>query len=296
MKRLPLEKQTLLIASLLEGTSVRGAARVAKITFPTALRNLVWLGDVCQNYHDEHVRNLSCESVQADEMWNLLYGREKNLSAATVGKIEAGDIWVWIALDPVSRLVICWHVGKRDASDAQRFADDLASRIEGRTQISTDKLRAYSSAIESAFGDRADYATISKKSAKGETEKTTDGQFKRPQKMDAMKAAARFGNPDPELITTNSIEGMNLHFRMGIGRCARSSNKISKKLENHRAALALYFLYYNYGRVQEGIRCTPAMEAGISDHIWELEEIANLVVKKPHGKGGRKKASLSEDS
>jgi IS1 family transposase len=191
------------------------------------------------------------------------------------GLREFGDMYTWVALDPDSRLAVSWHVGKRDYPDAQTFATDLASRIISRVQITTDQLGHYRTALFEAFGDQADYATIRKSS--GLPIITPDGKIERPESVKGNRRASVFGNPDPERITTSSIESQNLLMRMSMRRYMRAMNGFSRKIENKRAALALHFCYYNFCRISPPIRVTPAMEAGITNRIWEIEEIVGLV-------------------
>lgn len=274
MNRLSQLKQEMLIAALVEGNSVSGSARLAQVTKVTALRNLVWIGTACQKFHDKTVRDLKSTAVEADEMWNFIHAKGKNLPQALKGSRDHGDMWTWIGMCSISKLVIAWHVGKHDSSDAEIFAEDFASRIPGRVQISTDQLQRYRPAIENAFGTRADYATLSKKL--GKTPETADGKYEQP-KLKAERIASVYGNPNLDAVSTHSIERQNLTVRMSVRRYARATNAFARKIDNTRAALALHFVYYNFARIHSAHRVTPAMEAGISDHVWDIDEIARLV-------------------
>lgn len=256
---------------------MRGTGRLVDVTLNTVLRNLLWLGDACQKLHNATVCELKCRRLEADELWSFNYAKDKNLPRGLQEKRDFGDMWTWVAIDPDTRLIVSWHVGKREYVDAQTFATDLASRIIGRVQITTDQLAHYRTALFEAFGDQADYATIQKKS--GPPSITEDGKIERPEAVKPQRKASVFGKPDPSLIRTSSIESQNLLMRMSMRRYMRAMNGFSRKIENKRAALALHFTYYNFCRVSPPIRVTPAMEAGLADHVWEIEELSGIA---PH--------------
>lgn len=275
MNRLSQAKQELLIAAIVEGTSIRGAARIADVTKNTALRNLKWIGDACQRYHDKHVRNLRSYHIEADEMWSFIHAKDKNLPLALAGSKQHGDMWTWIGMDAVSKVIISFHVGKKTPADAKIFATDLASRLPGRVQISTDQLRHYRTAFEEAFGTRADYGTIAKK-FDPIPPKTADGKYEQP-KLRKMREYAIMGDPNPGAISTHCIERQNLTVRQSVRRYARSTLAFSRKIESKRAAMALHYMHYNFCRFHSAHRVTPAMELGIASHPWEIREIAEMV-------------------
>ncbi|MEO7413588.1 MAG: IS1 family transposase [Opitutaceae bacterium] len=274
MNRLSQIKQDLLVAAIVEGTSIRGAARIADITKNSAIRNLNWIGAACQTYHDKHVRNLKCFHIEADEMWSYIHAKDRNLPLDLIGSKEHGDMWNWIGIDAESKLVISWHVGKKETSDAKTFATDLASRLPGKVQISTDQLMHYRPAFEEAFGTRAAYGTISKKF--GNVKMSPDGKYEQP-KLKKMRQYAVMGNPIPDAISTHCIERYNLSVRQSTRRFSRATLAFSRKIKNKRAAVALYFTYFNFCRIHPVIRVTPAMDAGLADHPWEIREIVALV-------------------
>ncbi len=239
--------------------------------FDTVMRNAVWLGEACYAFHGETVRNLGCTRIEADEAWTFVYAKDRTLEDLPEEvRLIAGTRWTWISIDPDSKLVVNWHVGGHEPADAQEFMDDLAARIPGRLQLTTDQLQHYRTAVENAFGDRVDYATIQKKMRKPTL--TPHNRYEQPRLRKNRKASV-YGNPDPELITTTTIESRNLLLRMGNRRYARATNAFSRKEQNLRASVALHFTYYNFCRVHPVIRCTPAMEVGLTDHIWEIEEL-----------------------
>lgn len=281
MNRLTIEKQAQLVAALVEGNSLRGTGRWVKIRFNTVTRNLLWLGEACQKFHDTRAVNLTkCVRFEADELWAFIYAKDKNITPemrATMGVI--GSVWTWVALCPDTRFVISWHIGGHEPSDCETFMTDVAGRIPGRVQMSSDQLPHYRTAVENAFGDRVDYATIRKLLKPGE-QKTPDGKYEQPA-FDGLRKASVLGNPAPEYLSTGSIESFNLQIRMSGGRYLRSSNRFSRKLRNMKAALALNFAYYNYVRIHPAIKVTPAMEMGLTDRLWEIEDlIAQLNLKQ----------------
>jgi len=275
VNRLSPAKQAQIAACLVEGNSVRGTGRLVGATLNTVLRNLLWLGDACQKFHHDTVREIRTTRIEADELYSFILAKDKNLPPELQGSRDFGDMYTWVAIDPDTRLIISWHVGKREYGDAQIFAMDLASRIAGRVQITTDQLTHYRSAIFDAFGTDADYATLRKST--GIPTITPDGKIERPENLKVHRRASVFGEPDKELISTSSIESNNLLMRMSSRRYIRFTNGFSRRIRNKRAALALYFVYYNFCRISPPIRVTPAMEAGLSDRIWEIEDIVGLL-------------------
>lgn len=279
MNRLSTKTQQDIAAHIVEGNSLRSISRLLDITYNTVARNVLWIGEGLLEFHHQHVRELRPRLVQADELWSIIYGKDKNLPPALQGSRDFGDMYTWVALDPEARLFISWHVGKREFADAQIFATDLASRIVSRVQITTDQLSHYRTALFEAFGDGADYATLRK--ATGDAGKTPDGRFERPENLKIHRKASVFGKPDTELISTSSIESYNLQLRMSSKRYQRFTNAFSKKIEPKRATLTINFCYHNFCRRCPPIRVSPAMEAGLTDHIWTIEELLRHVPERP---------------
>ena len=272
MNRLNKEQQTRVTAALVEGNSIRSTARMTGVARNTITTLLLDLAEVCAGYHDKHVRNLRVRRLQCDEIWNFVGAKAKN--ATPEKKAEGwGDTWTWTALDADTKLCVSYLVGGRDSWWATEFMQDCASRIRNRAQITTDGHRAYLEAVENAFGAEIDYAQLQK--IYGATAEN-DTRYS-PARCIGCDMKVVSGNPDPKHVSTSYVERQNLSMRMSIRRFPRLTNAFSKKVENHAAAVALWFMYYNYCRVHQTLRVTPAMEAGISDHVWGLGELVSLL-------------------
>jgi len=244
------------------------------ISKPTILKLLKDLGTACKNYQDSRLQNLPCKRVQCDEIWSFCFGKDKNISANLQGKLGFGSVWTWTALCADTKLMVSWLVGNRDGATACTFIDDLAGRLAHRVQISTDGHKPYIEAIEGAFGSEIDDGMIIKLYSNAPTGNETRYS---PGECCGIRKSAVSGNPDPKHISTSYAERMNLQIRMGMRRFTRLTNAHSKKLENHKHALAIYFMYYNFARIYSSLRVTPAMEAGISTHVWSIGEIVKLL-------------------
>jgi IS1 family transposase len=238
----------------------------------TVVKLLLDLGAVCEQYQDDHLRNLPCRRVQCDEIWSFMYTKQKKVKEEQMAK-GAGDIWTWTAIDADTKLVPCWMVGERDLGTATKFIGDLASRLRYRVQLTTDGHKPHLNAIEDAFGSDIDYAPLIKVyGASGEAQTRYS-----PSQCIGIECKAVTGNPDPAHISTSFVQRQDLTMRMSIRRFTRLTNAFSKKLENHMAAIALHFMYYNFCRVHQTLRVTPAMEAGVADHVWSVEEVVALL-------------------
>jgi IS1 family transposase len=274
MNQLSIKKRAEILHLLVEGNSLRSAARIADISRNTVDKLLRDVGSACQAYQDKVLRNLPCKRVQCDEIWSFCYAKAANVPEDKKGQLGYGDVWTWVSICADSKLVPCWHIGARDADAAGLFIDDLASRLANRIQLSTDGLRVYIDAVEHAFAGDVDYSQLVKiygsDSPRGEKRYS-------PAKFLDSRLAKINGNPDEEHVSTSYIERQNLTMRMSMRRFTRLTNAFSKKLENHMHAISLHYMYYNFGRIHKSLRVTPAMEAGVSDHVWSLEEIAALV-------------------
>jgi IS1 family transposase len=281
MNRLTREKQAQVIAALVEGCSVNSAARMTGVTKLTILKLLAALGNACADFQDKTLRNLKCKRIQVDEVWQFVYSKQKNVPQEKRGQFGYGDVWVWVGLDADSKLIVSWTLGNRDALAARILIDDLAGRVKGRIQLTSDGLRVYIDAVEGAFGCDIDYAMLVKtyESSQEETRYS-------PAVCTSCERKPIMGNPDPKHISTSYIERQNLSMRMSLRRFTRLTNGFSKKVENHAYAVALYVMHYNFCRIHQTLRCTPAMEAGISDHVWSIEEIAALLPEPTYGPRG----------
>lgn len=281
MNKLSREKQTHIIASLVEGNSLRATARMCGVAFNTVLNFLPQIGIACADYQDRALRGLKCKRIQCDECWSFCYAKEKNVPTEKKGQFGYGDIWTWVAIDADTKLVPSFMIGNRDLKTARIFIDDLKSRLANRIQLTTDGLRVYLEAVEGAFGANVDYAMLVKL-----YESTQEETRYSPAECVSCERKAIMGKPDPNHVSTSYVERQNLSLRMGIRRFTRLTNAFSKKVENHAYAVALYYMYYNFCRVHQTLRVTPAMEAGISDHIWDISEVTNLLPEPQAKKRG----------
>jgi len=232
------------------------------------------LGPACRNFHDENVHGLSCKRIQCDEIWAFVYAKAKNAPDYMKAAGVAGDIWTWTALDADTKLMVSWLVGRRDVSAATTFMTDVAERLASRVQITTDGHKAYLHAVGGAFDKNVDYAMLVKLYGTA-TGSVNERRYSPGECCGTIKGTV-CGNPDDRHVSTSYVERSNLTMRMGMRRFTRLTNGFSKKVENHTHAVALHFMHYNFGRIHKTLRVTPAMEAGISDHVWSLEEIVGL--------------------
>jgi IS1 family transposase len=273
MNKLNKEKQTQIISALVEGNSLRATARMCDVAFNTVLKLLPQIGAACAEYQDKALRNLSSKRIQCDEIWSFCYAKEKNVPADKQGELGFGDVWTWVAIDPDTKLVPSFMVGNRGAQTAQAFMNDLASRLANRVQLTTDGHRVYLNAVEGAFGSDVDYAMLVKlygNDAEAETRYS-------PAECIGCQTVGIVGRPDPRHVSTSHVERQNLTMRMKMRRFTRLTNAFSKKLDNHIAAIALHYMHYNFCRVHQTLRVTPAMEAGVVDHVWSIEELVALL-------------------
>jgi IS1 family transposase len=276
MNRLSKEQRTKIIAALVEGNSVRATARICDVVFNTVLKLVPQIGAACAEYQSRICRNLTCKRIQCDEIWCLCYAKAKNVPADKQGQFGFGDVWTWVAIDPETKLVISWCVGSRGAGTAKEFMRDLAGRLANRVQLTTDGHRVYLDAVESAFGSEIDYSMLVKIYG---NDAEPDTRYSPPECIACQKVGIS-GQPNPRYISTSHVERQNLTMRMSMRRFMRLTNAFSKKVENHVAAVALHYLYYNFCRIHQTLRVTPAMAAGISDHVWDISEIAALLESK----------------
>jgi len=244
----------------------------SKNTIAKLLREL---GAACSAYQDKVFRNLKLKRLQCDEIWSFVGCKQKNVKTTDHMRNQWGDVWTWTALDAETKLVPCWYVGTRGADAAYHFMHDLAGRLANRVQLTTDGHKAYLSAIEDAFGAEIDYAQLQK--IYGNVPMDNSNVRYSPAQCMGAKRAVISGEPDYRHISTSYTERQNLTMRMSMRRFTRLTNGFSKKVEQHENALALYFMFYNFARIHQTLRVTPAMEAGVSDHVWSLEEIVGLL-------------------
>lgn len=274
MNKLSTQKRTQVVAALVEGNSVRSTVRMTGVCKKAVLKLLVDLGMACAKYQDEKLRGLRCNRVQCDEIWSFCYAKEKNVPEELKGRFGFGDVWTWVAIDADTKLIPSWLIGERDLDHAIKFINDLASRLAHRVQLTTDGHRPYLEAVEGAFGSDIDYAMLQKLYA---APIPTGPVHYSPAQCCGTKRETIIGHPDPAHVSTSYVERQNLTMRMHMRRFTRLTNGFSKKVENHRHAVALHYMYYNFAKVHQMLRVTPAMQAGVADHVWSVEEIVGLL-------------------
>ena len=254
---------------------MRAASRLTGAAKKTVERMLVTGGEACLAYQDKVMVNLPCKVIQVDEVWSFTKCKQANITEKMKTPHEIGDTWTWIALDSVTKLVPAFHVGKRDGVDAYEFISNLAPRLASRVQLTSDGHKAYLQAVEDAFGCEIDYAQLIKLYG-NEHGPVTECRYSPPACIGIRKKNI-IGNPDSALVSTSHIERQNLTVRMNSRRFTRLTNAFSKKIENHKHQVALHFMHYNFARIHQTLRVTPAMEAKISDHVWDIQEIVALI-------------------
>lgn len=275
MNRLTIQKRIQIINLLVEGNSMRATSRIADCSINTVTKLLVDVGNACIEYQDKVMRDLPCEKIQCDEIWSFCYSKEKNVPENKKGILGFGDVYTWTAICAKTKLVPSFFVGKRDYECAKVFINDLASRLKNRVQLTTDGHKAYLQAVENSFGSNIDYAMLIK--IYGEPQGKEDAKRYSSARFAGTTKMVINGNPDIDNISTSYVERQNLTMRMSMRRFTRLTNGFSKKIENLEYAVALHFMYYNFVRIHKTLRVTPAMEAGISNHLWNIEEIVNLI-------------------
>lgn len=272
MNRLDNKRRAQVIAALVEGNSIRATVRMTGVAKNTIVKLLAEVGTACANYQDEAMRNLPCKRLQADEIWSFCHAKEKNVSPEHKGILGYGDVWTWTAIDADTKLVPCWHIGRRDGRAAYEFITDLAGRLASRVQLTTDGHKPYLNAVEGAFGCEIDYAVLIKIYGKPQEEIRYS-----PPVCLGCETNVIAGAPDPAHISTSYVERQNLTMRMSMRRFTRLTNAFSKKLENLQHAVALHFMHYNFVRIHQTLRCTPAMAAGVSKTLWSISDIVALL-------------------
>jgi IS1 family transposase len=259
---------------LCEGSSMRAISRVCDVSINTVTKLLEDAGRFCLAFHDARVRGLTCKRVQCDEIWSFTYCKPENLPTTKAAPRGSGEVWTWTSLDADTKLICNWLVGERDANWAEAFMLDLADRLTNRVQLTTDGLRSYLTAVDSAFGNDIDFGQLVK--IYGESK---DGHrvLYGTNTCIGAKKRRRKGNPDPAHISTSYVERSNLQMRMSMRRFTRLTNAHSKKLLNHRHAISLYFTFYNWTRIHSTLRVTPAMAAGLTDRVSSVEEFVAMM-------------------
>jgi IS1 family transposase len=258
---------------LCEGQSIRAVTRLTGCSKNTVAKLLVEAGHACAAYQDKALRNLPCKRVQMDEIWSFVYAKASNVGGAKKAPATAGDVWTWTALCADTKLIVSWLLGARDTDAALAFTRDLESRLANRVQLTSDGHRPYLQAVDAAFGDQVDYAMLIKHYG---SPPQTETRYS-PAVCTGAEKQPKVGNPDSKHISTSYVERSNLTMRMHMRRFTRLTNAFSKKVENHAAAIALHTMYYNFVRIHQTLRVTPAMAAGVTDKLWEVSDIVAML-------------------
>jgi len=272
MNRLSIKQRTQIIGALVEGNAINATARMTGVSKVTILKLLKDVGEACSAFENKALQNLTCKRIQCDEIWNFCYAKEKNVPAEKRGQFGFGDVWTWTAIDADTKLMCSWMIGDRSAVTAHAFMRDLSSRLASRVQLTTDGHRAYLEAVETAFGMNVDYAMLVKLYG---NDREGEARYS-PAECIGCRVVEVTGRPDPKHVSTSYVERHNLTIRMQMRRFTRLTNGHSKKIENQGYAFAIHSVYYNFARVHQSLRVTPAMEAGVTDHVWSVEDIVRL--------------------
>src|ERR1051325_875148 len=273
MNRLDAASRAKVIAALVEGNSLRSTSRMTGVAINTVVKLAIDAGAACAEYQDRVMRNLTCQRLQVDEIWAFCNAKAKNVTPEIAAKNpHAGDTWTFTGICADSKLIPCWLIGPRDGVTARIFINDLAARLANRIQLTADGHSMYLRAVEGAFRGDVDFAQLQKLYGNDpESEKRYS-----PATCIGCERKTVTGDPDPAHISTSYVERANLSIRMGIRRFTRLTNAFSKKIENHAAAVGLYFMYYNFARVHKTLRCSPAMTAGVDNRLWEIKDIVAI--------------------
>jgi IS1 family transposase len=275
MNRLTPEKRAQILGMMVEGNGIRAISRMTGASKNTIVKLLADAGRAFAAYQNVALRDLKSTRIQVDEIWAFIYAKQKNVPASMKGRGDVGDVWTWTALDADSKLIVSWLVADRSAEAAKEFMDDVASRLVRRIQLTTDGFAAYPPAIQASFKGKVDYAQLVKAfGSEGTTIGT--GRYSPPRCIGARPEVIS-GTPDPKHIATSYVERNNLTMRMSMRRFTRLTNAFSKKFENHAHSVAIHFMHYNFVRIHQTTRVTPAMAAGATDKLWELADMVRVL-------------------
>ncbi len=272
MNKLSRDARASILGMMVEGVSIRAISRMTGASKNTVVKLLEDAGEAFSDYQDRTMRNLTCKRVQVDEIWAFVYAKAKNVGTAKAAPDGAGDCWTWMAIDADSKLIPSFYVGSRDAHAAQMFIGDLAGRLANRVQLTSDGHKPYLEAVEQSFGADIDYAMLIK--IYGDT--PGQGRYSPGVCTGAVQRRVE-GRPDPAHVSTSYAERANLTLRMGSRRFTRLTNAFSKKVENHTHSVAIHTMHYNFVRIHQTLRCTPAMAAGVSKTLWELADMVKVL-------------------
>lgn len=274
MNKLDTKTRVQILSMLVEGSSMRAVSRITGVSINTVTKLLEDAGRACLAYHLATVKDVKVKRVQCDEIWSFVAAKARNVKTMKAPVEGAGDAWTWTAIDADSKLIISFLVGGRDADYAAEFMEDVAFRLANRVQLTTDGHKAYLEAVEGAFGADVDYAMLQK--IYGKSPEAAKGRYSPAECIGAKKETIT-GNPDRDHVSTSYVERQNLTMRMSMRRFTRLTNGFSKKLDNHIHMLALYFVFYNFCRIHKTLRVTPAMAAGISDTVRDMDWVVGLI-------------------
>jgi IS1 family transposase/transposase-like protein len=267
--RISLDQAEMCLRLMLEGMSVRSIQRITGIHQVTILDLIVLAGDRCEKLMAERIKGIAVKDVEADEIWGFVQCKNRHKLYKGITDPKVGDAYTWVGIERNTKLVLAWHLGQRDMTDCEAFTEKLHEATSGRFQLTTDGFRPYENAVSYSLGTRVDYAMLIKVYAK---DREGEQKYSPPEVVETV-TKVMIGDPDPSRICTSIVERSNLSMRTSIRRLTRLTNAFSKKWENLRAMLAIYFAYYNFCRIHSSIRCTPAMESGITTRVWELREL-----------------------
>jgi IS1 family transposase len=273
MNKLDRKTRAQVLHLLCEGQSIRAVTRLTGCSKNTVAKLLVEAGHACAAYQDKTLRNLTCKRVQMDEIWSFVYAKAANVKGAKAAPETAGDVWTWTAIDADTKLIVSWLLGARDLDAAMAFTHDLESRLVNRVQLTSDGHAPYLQAVDTAFAGEVDYAMLIKHYGSPPQAET---RYSPAVCIGADKKPIS-GNPDKKHISTSYVERSNLTMRMHMRRFTRLTNAFSKKVENHAAAIALHTMYYNFIRIHQTLKITPAMAAGVSEKLWEVIDIVEML-------------------
>jgi len=295
MNKLDTKTRAMILTMMVEGMSMRSISRVVGVSINIVTKLLIEAGKACAKYHNNTERNVKTTREEYGEIWSFVYVKDKKVKTATDG---AGDVWTWTAIDADSKMILSYEVGDRSGDTAYEFMVDLASRLSNRVQLTTDGHRAYLEAVEGAFGGDIDYGMLVKQYG-GSTGKQGHEKKYSPAECVGIKKEKVFGEPIKELVSTSYVERQNLSMRMGMRRFTRLTNGFSKKLENHLNLLSLYFVHYNFARIHKTLKVTPAMAAGVSETLHDMEWIVGLIdanAPAPKKRGPYNKRNSNSDT
>ncbi len=281
MNKLSRDKRRLILNMLVEGSSLRSVSRVADVSINTVTKLLVDAGEACAEFHNREMRNVKATKIQCDEIWSFCYAKQRNVATARKAPEGVGDVWTWTAIDSDSKLIVSYLVGGRDSGYAFEFLSDVKKRLANKVQLTTDGHRAYLEAVGEAFDWDVDYAQLVK--IYGNVPEGDAIRYSSPDCVGIRKRKV-VGQPDPKHISTSHVERQNLTMRMSMRRFTRLTNAFSKKIDNHIHMLSLYFVHYNFCRIHKSLRMPPALYAGLTDKLHDIDLIIDLIEKREEAK------------